>query len=95
MTKDEVIEYINNKPAYDLMYGLVHYRSAPNHDNSIALKLIECYKTLLHLEGSRVVVPECFSCNSGQHPIAELYVYATRNNLFRKSEVVEVKKKRK
>jgi hypothetical protein len=105
MTKEEAIEYINTKQAYDLMYSIVHFRNAPNKDNSIALKLIECYRLFLHLEGSKVIIPDCMGCTSGVHPVAELYIYATKNNLFRTSEVVtanqitteqvEVKYKRK
>jgi hypothetical protein len=39
-------------------------------------------------------------CTSGTHPVAELYIYATKNNLFRTSEpeVIEetkIKRRRK
>ena len=88
MTKEEAIEYINTKQAYDLMYSIVHFRNAPNKDNSIALKLIECYRLFLHLEGSKVIIPDCMGCTSGVHPVAELYIYATKNNLFKKDEVI-------
>ncbi len=94
MTRAEAIAYINEKECYDLMYSIVHYRNAPNKDNSIALKLLDCLRLFYAEEGSKVIVPDCMSCSGGMHPIAELFVYATKHNLFI-SEVPEVKNKTK
>lgn len=96
MTRQEAIDYINTNEAYDLMFSIVHYRNAPNRDNSIALNLLDCYRLFLKEEGSRVVIPDCMGCTSGMHPLAELFVYATKNNLFTINQIEpEVKYKRK
>lgn len=95
MTKNEIIEFVNKKENYDLMYSVVHLKNSPSDDNTIAKKLIECYQFLLNFDGSKVVIPNCWSCGSGMHPIAELFIYCTINNFFdKKDENKEIKPKK-
>lgn len=90
----EAKEYIKSNK--DFLDGVAKYKNAPQKDNQIAIKLIDCWKAILKDIGSKVVVPECASCN-GTHPLVDLWMYCENANWFNVAETNEtiVKTKRK
>ena len=75
----EAKEYIKNNK--DFLDGVAKYKNAPQKDNQIAIKLIDCWRAILKDIGSKVVVPECASCN-GTHPLVDLWMYCENANWF-------------
>jgi hypothetical protein len=91
MNITEAKEYI--KANKDFLDGVAKYKNAPQKDNAIAINLINCWRAILKDIGSKVVVPECASCN-GTHPLVDLWMYCENANWFNEAETI-VKTKRK